>query len=105
MDLAYRIKAGPMPCLGSTESVKSSLESKFPRIAEEIARLWGWWQCEPYLSGLIINERPDRHGFDTEIMEELLMLHGVCWHLSHMAPSGPLARDGEFNFVANFATH
>jgi hypothetical protein len=82
-----------------------SLELNFPRIAAEISRLWGWGQCEPYLSSLILNERPDRHGFDPEVMDELMMLHGVRWHLSHLSSEGPLARDGEFNFVANHATH
>lgn len=55
----------------------SELEKNFPRIVEKINMLWGHDGIAAYLSHLLIDDRGDRHGFNGEVMGEIMFLNNL----------------------------
>ncbi|HYW92951.1 MAG TPA: hypothetical protein VFA95_10945 [Gammaproteobacteria bacterium] len=55
----------------------SAIEAQFPRVAAEITHLWPGARCHRYLDSLIIDDRGDRHGFDQDVMAEILFLREI----------------------------
>lgn len=56
---------------------QSELERKFPRIVDSICLQWGRDELEPYLDGLLFDERGDRQGFPDAIVGEILFLQDI----------------------------
>lgn len=55
----------------------SQLDERHPRILERIAQLWGTSQLDTYLQELLIDSRGGRQGFASEVMRDLMFLHGL----------------------------
>jgi len=82
----------------------SAIEKRFPRIASEISSLWGSAEIDNYIDRLLIDERGDRMGFPIDILDELMFLAGIRWHLSHLC--GTVIESTlpeEFNYSGNRA--
>jgi uncharacterized protein len=47
------------------------LESKYPRIMENIVVLWGFQEMNEFFRKLILDDRGDRQGFPPEAWDEL----------------------------------
>ncbi|TCS70727.1 hypothetical protein EDC61_11454 [Sulfuritortus calidifontis] len=73
----------------SVEGTPSELEIWYPRIVSELTLCWNHSGIDTYLHKLIMDERHGRRGFPEEIMEELLFLAGVRWHLYPRDPNVP----------------
>lgn len=58
----------------SAKSALQAIERRYARIAEEILSRWGTDQLEPYIDGLLIDDRGNRSGFPPEVAEALLTL-------------------------------
>lgn len=63
-----------------------ALERKFPRIVQQLCRHWRNGDIDEYLDGLLIDNRGDRMGFPADVLEELIFLASIRWHLSHAFP-------------------
>jgi len=63
----------------------SAIEFRFPHIARELCTLWKTNQIELYLDSLLIDNRGDRVGFPADVMDELMFLSGLRWHLCHQS--------------------
>jgi type II secretory ATPase GspE/PulE/Tfp pilus assembly ATPase PilB-like protein len=50
------------------------LQERYPRIAEKMEELWGTREAMPYLDGLLLSDRGERHGFSDEVLRELTYL-------------------------------
>ncbi|MEK6593279.1 MAG: ankyrin repeat domain-containing protein [Pseudomonadota bacterium] len=59
------------------ERYPHSLESKFKRILDKIAELWGTPMLDEYFEDLLIDKRGDRQGFPADVMRDLFFLHGL----------------------------
>ena len=55
----------------------SHLEARYPRILERIAQLWGTSELDGYLQELLLDDRGGRQGFASEVMRDLMFLHGL----------------------------
>lgn len=82
----------------------STIEKRFPRIANELSTLWGGKGIDSYIDGLLLDDRGDRMGFPIDVLDELMFLAGIRWHLSHLCgtvidSTGP----EEFNYSGNRA--
>ena len=53
--------------------VQAALE-EMPRVCEQVKLLWFYPECEQLLDKLIIDDRGNRSGFRSDVMEELLFL-------------------------------
>jgi hypothetical protein len=78
---------------------RSAIERHFPRVADELVAKWRTGDVDPYLMSLLIDDRGDRLGFPSEVLDELVMLSGMRWHLGH-GTSIPIeeTRMEEFHF-------
>jgi len=56
---------------------ESTIEQKFPHIAQKLTLVWRSEGCAAYISGLSVADRPGRQGFPAEVMEDLMMLHEI----------------------------
>jgi hypothetical protein len=72
-----------MPIPVPPEKAKSAIESRFPHIARELGALWHTDQIELYLDSLLIDTRGGRQGFPAEVLDELMFLSGMRWHIRH----------------------
>lgn len=67
--------------LGSDQSAYPvQLESRFPRIFQQIVMLWGKPELDTYLNDLMVTDRHDRQGFPDDVARELFRLsvaHGA----------------------------
>lgn len=84
--LSYTV---PAPKIQRKSSVTSwdeiaAVEKRFPRIANELCTHWGSKDIDPYIDGLLIDDRGDRMGFPIEVLDELMFLAGIRWHLAHL---------------------
>lgn len=52
----------------------SEIEKNFPRIVEKLTMLWGHEGVGAFLGHLLIDDRGDRQGFNSEIMAEIMFL-------------------------------
>jgi hypothetical protein len=90
-----------LPDTISSASDKSAIEIHFPHIARGISYLWQTNQVDLYLDNLLIDTRGDRVGFSKDVLEELMLLSGMRWHLQHV---GCIIEDfqkpGVFSFSA-----
>lgn len=73
-----------LPDTISPSSHKSAIEIHFPHIAREICSLWRTDEIDLYLRNLLIDTRGDRAGFAADVLEELMLLSGMRWHLQHV---------------------
>lgn len=73
----------PMPVPVPAERTVSAIESRFPHIARELCALWQTDQIELYLDSLLIDDRGGRIGFPPDVLDELMFLSGMRWHLYH----------------------
>ncbi len=62
----------------------SELEKRFPRIANELCGLWKSGEIDHYIDGLLLDDRGDRMGFPIEVLDDLMFLAGIRWHLAHL---------------------
>jgi hypothetical protein len=60
-----------------------ALERRFARIARELVRRWHQGDVDDYLDRLLIDDRGNRMGFPHEVLEELIFLASIRWHLNH----------------------
>jgi hypothetical protein len=80
----------------------SALEQRFPRIAKEISILWGSNEINDYIDSLLLDNRGERMGFPIEVLDELMFLAGIRWHLDHLC--GTVIESTlpeEFNFTGH----
>lgn len=73
----------PMPVPVPAEKTISAIETRFPHIARELCALWKTDQIELYLDSLLIDNRGGRIGFPADVLDELMFLSGMRWHLYH----------------------
>ena len=86
-------RVSPTPGRRRTDGLaESTIEQKFPHIAKKLTALWPSEACALYLSSLFISDRPNRQGFPTDVMEDLLMLNEINEMLAkRTGPSQPTA--------------
>ena len=54
---------------------ESTLEQKFPRIAQNLTGIWRSEACADFIKDLVVNvDRDTREGFPVDVIEDLLML-------------------------------
>ena len=57
---------------------ESTVEQKFPRIAEKLTVVWPSEACSAYINNLVVNsDRDCRDGFPVEVVEDLMMLYEI----------------------------
>lgn len=67
------------------------IEHRFPHILAKLVNLWGKPEADAYLNGLMVADRPDRHGFPADVASELFrlsMIHGT------LQPAKPTSQAG-----------
>lgn len=69
-----RIRPERQPTDGLPES---TMEQKFPHIAQKLTVLWGSEACALYINNLAIVDRGGRQGFPVELLEDLMMLSEI----------------------------
>ncbi len=69
---------------------ESALERRFMRIAIELIKRWKGPDIDAYLDSLLIDTRGNRMGFPEDVLEEIMFLAGVRWHLEKSAKSESL---------------
>ncbi|MEW5769215.1 MAG: hypothetical protein AB1831_02510 [Pseudomonadota bacterium] len=62
----------------------SAIEVRFARIAGELSRRWQGGDIDDYLGSLLIDTRGGRQGFPADVLDELMFLSGLRWHMEHM---------------------
>ena len=62
----------------------SAIEKRFPRIANDMGSLWGTQEIDNYIDGMLLDGRGDRMGFPIDVLDELMFLAGIRWHLNHL---------------------
>jgi hypothetical protein len=78
---------------------RSALETRFPRIARELAARWRSPGIDFYIDSLLIDTRGDRMGFPADVLEEIMFLAGVRWYLSRSeTPQTMESPRDEFSF-------
>ena len=65
------------------ERSRCAIETKFPHIARELCTLWQTQQIDLYLDDLLLDSRGERQGFPQDVMDELMFLSGMRWHMYH----------------------
>lgn len=68
------VRPAPEPSDGLPES---TIEQRFPRVADKLKVVWPSEACALYLASLLVNTRETRQGFPKEVVEDLLMLHAI----------------------------
>ena len=54
-----------------------AIAASFPRLLTAIENGWGTRDDYDYIDGLLLTDRPDRHGFSSEVIDELLLIKNV----------------------------
>ena len=62
---------------GAEDLYPHKLEEKFPRVFSKVIELWETPQIDDYFKELMMNDRPGRQGFPTEIATEIFHLSQV----------------------------
>ena len=60
---------------------RSAIETRYPRIARELAERWMTDDIDAYLDNLLIDTRGNRMGFPADVLDEIMFLAGVRWYL------------------------
>ena len=55
----------------------STIEQRFPHIAQKLAALWPSEACALYIRSLVVMDRDTREGFPEEVLEDLMMLYQI----------------------------
>jgi hypothetical protein len=75
---------------------ESTVEQKFPRIAEKLVMVWPSAACSAFIRNLVVNsDRNCREGFPEEVIEDLMMLYEINEMLMRRVgsePESPLKR-------------
>ena len=82
----------------------SAIEKRFSRIANELTSLWATKDIDRYIDSLLLDDRGDRIGFPIDVLDELMFLAGIRWHLNHLC--GTIIESTspeEFNYSGNRA--
>ena len=66
------------------------LEGKYPKIVVSLSKHWVDGTFLAYVDGLMFDERGDRHGFSSEILEEIFALQV---YYRTLQPERPLSID------------
>jgi len=91
----------PLPIPVPPEKARSAIEERFPHIARELCALWKTEQIELYLDDLLLDSRGGRQGFPAEVLDELMFLSGMRWHLRHqIGRVQDFQKPGVFSFAA-----
>lgn len=61
---------------------ESAIERRFLRIANELCKRWNGNEIDSYLDSLLIDTRGNRMGFPEEVLEEIMFLAGIRWHMA-----------------------
>ena len=56
---------------------ESTIEQRFPHIAQKLGALWPSEACALYLRNLVVMDRDTREGFPEEVIEDLIMLYEI----------------------------
>lgn len=78
---------------------RSAIEVLFPRIARELTQHWFRTGIDDLLGHLILDDRSGRHGFPLEVIEELMFLADIRWHLTHDHKPEALAHTADMEFL------
>lgn len=66
------------------------LDKNYPNIVMNLSKHWGEGTFLAYVDGLMFDERGDRHGFSSEILEEIFILQN---HYRTLQPPRPITID------------
>ena len=82
--------AGIRPPRKATDGLpESTIEQKFPRIAEKLTLVWPSAACSAYIQHLVVNsDRDCRQGFPEEVVEDLMLLYEINEMLMRKAVPG-----------------
>lgn len=67
----------------SSQQEKCMLEQQFPRIVGELIVRWNQDDIDSYLSTLILDDRGNRQGFPSGVLNELVFLSNLRWQIQH----------------------
>jgi hypothetical protein len=67
------------------KDARSAIEARFPHIAKELCALWETDQIELYMDKLLLDSRGGRQGFQNDVLDELMFLSDMRWHLRRQA--------------------
>lgn len=82
-----------------TAETESAIERRFPRIARELMARWKGGEIDTYLDSLLIDDRGDRMGFPEDVLEEIMFLAGVRWHMTRVIETETMeSAPDEFSF-------
>lgn len=74
----------PIPIPVSSAKSRSAIESRFPHIVAELIARWHTSSINPYMDSLVMDCRGGRRGFPDDVLEEVMFLSGLLWHMEHM---------------------
>lgn len=66
------------------------LDAKHPKIVVNLSQHWNDGTFLAYVDGLMFDERGDRHGFSSKILEEIFVLQS---HYRTLQPARPVTID------------
>lgn len=78
---------------------RSAIEIRFPRLARELLQNWFRPGIDDLLEHLILDDRSGRSGFPMEVIDELMFLADIRWHLTHADPHQGLAMTADREFL------
>ena len=90
----------PMAVPVPLEKSRSAIEARFPHIARELVKQWHTSRIPLYMDSLLIDTRGDRQGFPADVLDELMFLSGMLWHLRHMGVVEDFQKPDAFSFAA-----
>lgn len=95
MAISEETRARFKECLGADYAADYPvhLEQRFPRVFENIVRLWGSPEMEPLFNELLVTKRSGRQGFPVEVADEILRLYRDYQKLGLARKEPPRAGD------------
>lgn len=79
-----------------------AIEKRFPRIARELCNRWQSDEIDDYIDSLLLDDRGDRMGFPIDVLDELMFLAGIRWHVLHLCGTVIQTTTAEhFDFTGN----
>jgi hypothetical protein len=89
--LAKTIEFKPRPTRANRAGYNdfSAIERRFARIALELTTRWYHNDIDTYLNSLLLDDRGDRQGFPSDVLEELMFLSSLRWQLQHPGNARP----------------